>query len=144
MELNPASIVNQNPVFFYSQLNDLKVQFNAHVGKAGGVHSSADSADVVFAANATDEGSSALLVNELRTAYSNHIKKGSIHAIADGTHILVIATLATDLPAAYARFIELQRVYNLHVANDYKDWHATPDTEDKTTLAAQLAPTYIR
>lgn len=159
VELNPASIVNQNPVFFYLQLRDLKAQFNTHVVKTKVhtnffVHSSPDIWDVVFAnvpggdRSPTDEGSSINVVNELCVAYAKHIKKdlnhpgGPIHEIADTTNTLEITKNATDLPSAYAIFVELQLLYNKHVANVGGNWHSMADTADRTTLAVQLAPTY--
>lgn len=123
-------------------INEIKTDLNAHVIlTTGTVHTSADSADVVSTANATNTATRIALVNALRTAYEAHRVKGSgvtIHINASGDTVnVIVAAVATDDESALTLALDLKAKLNAHDAGT--TWHTIADATNTVTSPAPAA-----
>lgn len=128
------------PAKIYALVNDLKVQFNAHVVNVTSVHGAADNADVVATANATTKATTIALLNALRAAYELHRVKtaGSVHGAADATNAMAVAALTvsatwTEIAALADDF---RAKYEAHRVLTAASVHAGADATDDVTETA--------
>lgn len=125
-------------------INDIKAKTNAHfILTTGTVHTTADTADVVAVANATNTATRVALINACCAAYEAHRVKGSgnappihINVSGDTVNGLAITTPATDDESALARAIDIQSAYAGHASGT--TWHTIADT---TNVIFDLLPT---
>jgi len=70
-----ATAVGTFATAVYAGLNELKGDFNAHVAEFGTSHAVKDDSNVVSTANASSTNTAIALVNDLKTAYEDHITR---------------------------------------------------------------------
>jgi len=114
--------------------NALKAHYNVHIASTD-YHQTADTANPVSSADATDESTLVTLVNEIRTDYEAHrvlVGVGPVHGSADTTHVVSVAA-ATDLATAVELLKDLFIQYQAH-RKDVSGSPAIHATADKSDL----------
>jgi hypothetical protein len=117
------------------QLNDLKVQFNAHVDEEGTIHDADVSAGAIATADATTEATAYVLANALKAAYTTHIALGNGAGHVNGADVTntVAAADATTLATLVTLTEELVVDYEAHRVLITTTAHGTADSTNAVT-----------
>jgi hypothetical protein len=118
--------------------NSLKAQLNGHVVNVGS-HFPDDPSDEVDFVDASGLPELLVLVNAVRTSYSEHAAKGGgvglIHRAADSANAVTLPA-ATDLPSAVALANQLRLLLNAH--GTQPGVHFTNDASHQVPLVRQV------
>lgn len=110
-------------------VNDIKTQYEAHRVDVS-AHSSADTTNVVSAADATNLASLITLANELKADYEAHRADGTAHTSPDTTNTVTLAD-ATDIVSAVKLINAVKAAYEAHRISTAS--HSAADTTNMIT-----------
>jgi phage tail sheath protein FI len=113
--------------------NSLKSLYNSHRADTS-AHNSADSTNIVSAANASNLPTLLTLANEIRTDYTAHLANAVAHNSADATNVIASSVpSATDLASAIVLLVALRDAYEGHRIDE-----TAHDAADETYVAHRV------